>query len=162
MDIVNTNDPSLEKILISYSEFERLKNIESEYNKLQESKGKTFEISSNSVPSTSQSASDQKGKGREQHLKRLKNIVRSEDDLSDTDTDIFEHIANLVVKKIKPEEPHSSSLLQVGVTSPKTNPPLAFAQNIRKSDENDSYGKFQHLYLNTLITFKSVNIKVYF
>ena len=29
MESVNTTDPSLEKILISYSEFERLKNIES-------------------------------------------------------------------------------------------------------------------------------------
>jgi hypothetical protein len=150
MESVNTTDPSLEKILISYSEFERLKNIESEYIKLQESKGKTFEFSS-SIPSTSQSTFDQKGKGREHNLKRLKNIVRSEDDLSDTDTDIFEHIANLVVKKIKPEEPHSSSLLQVEVSSPKTNPPLTFAQNIRKSDENDSYGTFKPYPFNTLI-----------
>ena len=146
MENVNTNDPSLEKILISFSEFESLKNIESEYIKLQQSKGKTFEISSNSIPSTSQSAIDQKGKGKEQKLKRLKNIVTSEDELSETDTDIFEHIANLVVKKIKPEEPNSSSLLEVGVTTPNTNPPLVFAQNIRKSDENDSYGTFKHLY----------------
>ena len=71
-------------------------------------------------------------------------------DLSDDETDVFEHIANIVAKKIKAQEPQpstslfqgeSSKPLQVEVTSADTRPPISYAQKILKSDENDSFGK---------------------
>lgn len=143
------SSPSLEKILISYSEFERLKNIESEYLKTQNSKEKNFELKSDqSSPSTSVF---QKGEGTHQKSKKRTKLSALKDiDLSDDDTDVFEHIANIVAKKIRTQEPQpstslfqaeSSTPLQVEVTSADTSPPISFAQKILKSDENDSFGK---------------------
>lgn len=146
MDHSNTSNPSLEKILISYTEFERLKNIETEYIKIQESQQKNFDIKTDQ-PSTS----SQTGKGSEHKRKKRKPTI--DYDLSDTESDsispIVDHITKMVVKKIAAQKPQvftslfqaqDSLPLEVEVANQDTAPPLPYSQKISKGDENDSYG----------------------
>ena len=148
MDHLNTSNPSLENILIPYSEFERLKNIETEYIRIQESQQKNFDLKTDQ-PSTSRNF--QTGKGSEYKMKKRK--ITDDYDLSDTDSDsiapIVNHITKMVVKKIAAQKPQvftslfqaqDSLPLEVEVANEDTTPPLPYSQKISKGDENDSYG----------------------
>ena len=148
MDHSNTSNPSLEKNLISYTEFERLKNIETEYIRIQESQQKNFDLKTDQ-PSTS--TNFQTGKGIEHKRKKRKNTI--DYDLSDTESDsispIVDHITKMVVKKIAAQKPQvftslfqaqDSLPLEVEVANQDTTPPLPYSQKISKGDENDSFG----------------------
>ena len=147
MDNVNSSNPSLEKILISYSEFERLKNIESEYLKIQSSKSKLFELHSN-TPSSTKRSFNQSGEGS-----GLKNQKLNDSDNSDSEDDIYDVIANRLAKKLQKtkanqfEPQQTSSPLNIEVSSPNTAPPIPFSNPIKKSDENDKFDEKQLLLL---------------
>jgi hypothetical protein len=142
----NTTDPSLEKILISYSEFERLKNIESEYLNLQKSKQKNLEIFQDNPSSSS---TKQIGEGSvSQPKKRKLSTLFSKLTESDDEDDIIQHLTNIVASKIQGSStstnvfsPSESESVQIALATPNTTPPLPFAHKIKKDDENDDFGK---------------------
>lgn len=142
----NSNRPSLEKILISYEEFERLKNIESEYNKNQSEKQKDFEITSKNKHPLAQL-----GEGSSHHTKKSKLnriLEKVENDSDSDDEDLIHRIANVVASKIQQpststdlfKTPEANQLLEISTATPKTAPPLPFQNSIKKSDENDIFG----------------------
>lgn len=142
MDPVNSSDPSIQKILLSFSEYERLKNIESEYNRLLSSKRKSFVL--NSEDNSAHNSSSQVGQGSE-ITKNLKLLNES----SDEDDEVYQKVAKIVGKILQvPSTSQSQNLFEpkqklssIEVSSPITTPPIEFPQPIRKSEENDSYGK---------------------
>lgn len=143
MENTSSSDASLQKILISYSEFERLKNIEAEHSKCDLKKEKTLEINSDSEnPSTSKQSANQSGEGSS-IAKKLHLLLQG----SGNEDDVFEHLANIVSNKIQ-NSSQTTSLFQpeetfttIEVATPNTNPPIGFSNPIRKMDENDRFGK---------------------
>jgi hypothetical protein len=139
----NTTDASLEKILISYSEFERLKNIESEYLNLQKSRQRNLEISTEN-PSTS----NQIGEGSDSQMKKQKlSSFSSKFSDSDDESDFIQHITNLVASKIQGSStstnlfsPSKATTTEIALATPNTTPPLPYSQKIQKDDENDIFG----------------------
>ena len=146
----NTTDPSLQKILISYNEFERLKNIESEYLNLQKSKQKNLEISHEN-----QATSTQIGEGSEsKNKKRNLSAFFSHIDDSDDESDFIQHITTLVASKIQGSSTSTnlfspsknSDTSQIALATPNTAPPLPYAQNIKKDDENNEFGNLHYYF----------------
>ena len=143
MENTGLSDASLQKILISYSEFERLKNIEAEHSQCQSKLAKTLQINTDSEkPSTSKQSENQSGEGSS-IANKLHLLLQG----SGNEEDVFEHLANIVSQKIQ-NTSQTTSLFQpketfttIEVTTPNTNPPIGFSNPIRKMDENDSFGK---------------------
>ena len=164
----SSNQPSLQKILISYEEYERLKNIESEYNKLQDQKQKEFEI-----PSKHHQTGE--GSGESSKKAKLSHILEKVESDSDDDSEIYQRIARIVASRIQPpvqttdlfKTPESSQLMQIQSTSPKTSPPLPFENSIKKNDENDSFGNYfinmkQFSFMNmTLISSRNDSLAIF-
>jgi hypothetical protein len=123
-------DASIQKMFISCQEYDRLKKIKSEYLNLQKNEQKTFEIS------------EQSGAGKK--TSKLQKIFFEDSD--DDEQDVFDKIANIVKDKIVNSSTSTNlwgSPAQVTSTSlglPNTSPPFAFANTIKKNDENDKFG----------------------
>ena len=138
----NTENASLERILISYSEYERLKNIEQEYMHLQQQQQRKH-----SLESQNKSEEDQIGEGSEIPHKKLK-LTNFLNEDTDEESSVLDKIATLVASKIqgtstytalfKPKE--LSAPLTIGIATPNTTPPLNFGFSIKKNDENDDFG----------------------
>jgi hypothetical protein len=141
-------DASIQKMFISCQEYDRLKNIESEYLKLQQNNQKTFQIGEPS------SRIEQSGSGKSSS--KLHKILLQESDDEDSE-DIFEKIANIVKNKL--EKPSTDKdlwgqpqhLASTSLALPNTTPPLSFGNTIVKNDENDKFGKIYVSILNYII-----------
>ncbi len=143
-----SDSPTLERILISYSEYERLKNIEKEFVNLQQQHKHSLENTSDSdqlVHGNDQP--NQFGEGIETPEKKSK-LTNLEEFIEEPS--VLEKIASLVATKIqatstptslfKPKD--LSSPLTVGIATPITTPPQKFGFTIKKDDENDDFGNF--------------------
>jgi hypothetical protein len=140
----DSESATLERILISYSEYERLKNIEKEYTALQQQQ--QHKHSSNTEdpdhPIEHNLKINQYGEGDETSSKKAKfeDIVQQ--------PSVLEKIADLVASKIqstststdlfKPKD--LSSPLTIGIATPITTPPLRYGFALKKDDENDDFG----------------------
>jgi hypothetical protein len=135
-------DASIQKMFISCQEYDRLKNIESEYLKIQQNKQKTFQIEE-STPSSS----EQSGSGKTSS--RLHKLLLQESD-SEDEEDIIDKIANIVKTKIEKTSTDKDlwgqrqNLTSTSIGLPNTAPPLPFPNTILKNDENDKFGKLNN------------------
>lgn len=143
---------SLQHILISYSEYERLKNIEKEFNKLQNNiheklqipNGKNPELATSNSDSNEESEDNLKQSGRGENL----NSKRKYSD----DTDFIAKVAHLVSQQINPmvsARPVSSAWSNFDLSPPSTSvigntntlPPLHYDIRSFKNKDNDSFGE---------------------
>ena len=154
---------SLKHILLSFEEYERLKNIESEYHKIHKkieqnlhlagsgnSKKTREEIEENQIREEENSDNDsseeiQSGSGTSNQPCQFgcgpQKQISNEDEF-------IKKIAILVTKKINPRLPETiwnnfnlTSPSTSVVTPSNTNPAIHYDNTINKNDENDVYGK---------------------
>jgi hypothetical protein len=152
----DSESATLERILISYSEYERLKNIEKEYTALQQQQQqhKHSSHTEDFDPLGQDNLKlNQYGEGDETSSKKAKfeDIIQ--------EPSVLEKIADLVASKIQTtststdlfKSKEQSSPLTIGIATPITTPPLPYGFALKKDDENDDFGKLTYfLYLSFL------------
>jgi len=135
----NLENASSQHILISYSEYERLKNIEEEFQKMQKQVDLS-DIDGKDNTDEDLNSADQQGSGSEKS--KIHDI---------TDPDFISKIAHLVKQQIGPlsaARPVVTTWSNFDLTPPSTSvigsvnttPPLHYDNRQYKNDENDIFG----------------------